>query len=69
MTILIDSDLVTLMEHNSYLKDFVYCEINKMHDKQESYTPVNQYFNSLDISIMTMLDDKAYRTAYIRLVI
>ena len=68
MTILIDSDLVNIMKCNSYISDFVNCEIDKMYDLQENYTSVNQYFNSLDLSIITMLDEKAYRTAYIRLV-
>lgn len=69
MTILIDSDLVTLMKANSYISDFVICEIDKMYDLQENYVPVSQHFNNLDISVITMFDEKAYRTCQIRLVI
>lgn len=69
MTILIDSDLVNLMKCDSYISDFVNCEIDKMYDLQEKYIPINQYFNKLDLSIITMFDENAFRTCYIRLVI
>ena len=69
MTILIDSDLVSLMKHDSYISDIVNCEIDKMYTFQEKYTPVNLHLQKLDIKIITMLDKEAYRTAYIRLVI
>lgn len=69
MTILIDSDLISLMKANSYISDFVNCEIDKMYELQENYVPVSQHFNNLDISVITMFDEKAYRTCQIRLVI
>lgn len=69
MTILIDSDLVSLMQHDSYISDIVNCEIDKMYDLQEKYTPISLHLQKLDINIITMLDKVAYRTAYIRLVI
>lgn len=68
MKIFIDSDLVSLMNANSYLKDFVYCEIDKISDKQEYYIPIYQHFNDLGINIITDIN-KNTCVAYIRLVI
>ena len=47
MTILIDMDLVVIMKANSYISDFVNCEVDKMYKEEENYKPISQYFSKL----------------------